>query len=64
MFEMKIHTDNASFQHPVTGESDDYWEAVELSEILDEVTRKLMAGKKSGIILDMNGNKVGEWSRR
>lgn len=63
MFEMKIHTDNVSFHHPISGEEDDYWEAVELCELLDEISNALKAGKKSGIVLDMNGNKVGEWSR-
>lgn len=38
-------------------------EAEEISRILREVIDKLEYGCTAGTILDINGNKVGEWSR-
>ena len=38
-------------------------EALELKRILKEICEKLEYGETSGSILDINGNKVGKWSR-
>ena len=42
---------------------DKYCEAEEISRILKEVIDKLEYGCESGVLIDINGNKVGEWSR-
>ena len=52
MFKLEFKTDNAAFE--------DLEYAV--AEILDEVKAKVANGARSGIALDYNGNRVGEWS--
>jgi hypothetical protein len=34
----------------------------DIAEALDRVSQKLKNGAEYGTILDLNGNKVGEWS--
>ena len=54
MFKMKFSTDNTVFE--------DYKEQ-EVSRILAEVVEKIeKCGKTEGFIMDINGNKIGEWS--
>lgn len=40
-----------------------FGKAIELKRVLEDVCERLEAGHTSGSILDINGNKVGEWSR-
>lgn len=63
MFKCEIKTGNAAFCDPDTGNESEFWEAVELKRILEDVCEKLEEGFTSGSIMDINGNKVGEWSR-
>ena len=39
-------------------------EALELKRILKKICEKLEYGETSGTIMDINGNKVGQWSRQ
>lgn len=63
MFEMKIHTGGAAFHEPCTGKCNEMWEAIEINRILSNIQLQLEDGHSSGIIFDINGNRVGEWKR-
>lgn len=63
MFKCEIKTGGAAFCDPFTGEEDDAMEAVEIRRLLAKVSYELEHGAASGIIMDVNGNKVGSWSR-
>lgn len=63
MFEMKIKTGGAAFRDPCTGEEDSIAEATELERILLRVVKEISMDMTSGVIMDINGNKVGSWSR-
>lgn len=63
MLKIEIKTGNAAFCDPYTGEEDKYYEGLELSKILNAIADDIKYGKTSGSILDINGNKVGSWSR-
>lgn len=45
------------------GEEDEWYEAREIARIIDKVRDDLLAGLDHGIMMDVNGNKVGEWNR-
>lgn len=63
MLKIEIKTGNAAFCDPCTQEESEYFESVELRRILQDICDKLEKGKTEGAILDINGNKVGKWSR-
>lgn len=63
MFELKIETDGAVFCEPITGNQSELWEAVEINRILSNIQLALEDGHTSGIVYDLNGNRVGEWKR-
>lgn len=63
MFQCKIETDGSAFCDPFTMEPDDDMEAVEIRRLLAKVSYELEHGATSGSIIDINGNKVGSWSR-
>lgn len=63
MFKCEIKTGNAAFCDPYTGEENNMDEALELKRILKKICEKLEYGETSGTIMDINGNKVGQWSR-
>lgn len=63
MFRMKIETDSAAFNDPKTGNEDKAFEGIEISRIMRKVASELREGKESGSIMDLNGNKVGHWTR-
>lgn len=63
MFKCEINTGNAAFGDPYTGEEDEFYEAMELKRILENICEKLEVGCNAGNIFDINGNKVGKWSR-
>lgn len=63
MFKCEIKTAGSAFCDPATGEENEYWELVELNRILANVCLKIEEGETSGSCMDINGNKVGEWSR-
>ena len=54
MFKLKISTDNAAFE----GDNFEY----EITRILREIARKISSGQRENSILDINGNKVGEFT--
>lgn len=63
MFELKLKTGGSAFCDPYTGEEDEWHEAREIARIMDKVRDDLLAGLDHGVMMDVNGNKVGEWSR-
>lgn len=63
MFKLNMKTGGSEFCHPYTGEEDEWYEAREIERIIDKVRDDLLAGLDHGIMMDVNGNKVGEWSR-
>lgn len=63
MFKLEMKTGNAAFCNPDTGDEDEFWEVVEINRILKEVQTKIEDGYTCGIIMDINGNKIGQWSR-
>lgn len=65
MFKLTIKTGGAAFCDEYNDDKayDDYYEAEEISRILKGVIDKLEDGYKSGTLIDIYGNKVGEWSR-
>lgn len=63
MLKIEIETGNAVFCDPYTGEEDEHFEGFELNRILDEIKMKIAEGYTYGTCLDINGNRVGRWSR-
>lgn len=63
MFKCEIKIGGSAFCDPATGEENEYWESVELNRILANVCLKIEEGETSGSCMDINGNKVGTWSR-
>ena len=63
MFRCEIETNGATFRDPLTGEEDNMMEAVEIRRLLAEVSYELEHGATRGTIIDLNGNKVGDWKR-
>ena len=63
MFKMNMKTGGSAFCDPYTGEEDEWYEAGEIARIMDKVRDDLLAGLDHGVMMDTNGNKVGEWSR-
>lgn len=62
MFKCEIKTGGSAFCDPDGNESE-YWESVELNRILANVCLKIEEGETSGSCIDINGNRVGKWSR-
>lgn len=63
MFKCEIKTGGSAFCDPFTGKEDDEMEAVEIRRLLAKISCELEHGASSGSIIDVNGNKVGSWSR-
>lgn len=63
MFKLEIKTDNAAFCDPDTGSEDKFLEGIEINRLLAKVQLSIEAGYTSGTIMDINGNRVGKWSR-
>lgn len=63
MLNIEIETGNAAFCDPYDGNESEYWEAVELKRILQDICTELEDGVTSGSCYDINGNNVGHWSR-
>lgn len=55
MFHMKMSTKGSAFTEEFAGKNE------EVARILEEAAMKLREGNERGIMLDMNGNLVGEW---
>ena len=63
MFKLEIKTGGSAFCDPLTGEEDKVMEAAEIIKILAKVSCELENGATRGSVMDVNGNKVGNWSR-
>lgn len=63
MLKIEINTGNAAFCDPFTGEPSEFDEAIECKRLLECICTELEDGATSGSIIDINGNKVGKWSR-
>lgn len=63
MLKIEIETGNEVFCDPYTGEKDRHFEGFELNRILEEIKMKIAEGYTYGTCLDINGNRVGRWSR-
>lgn len=60
---MKIEfsTSNLAFSGYADG-YDDLVAATEIERILKRIANEVIIGKRYGSIMDINGNKIGEWS--
>jgi hypothetical protein len=63
MFKLEIETGGGAFCDPDTGSEDEFWEGIEINRLLAKVQLSIEEGCTSGTIIDINGNKVGKWSR-
>lgn len=63
MFKLEIKTGGAAFCNPDTGNEDEFWEGIEINRLLEKVKIEIEEGYTSGVLMDINGNKVGKWSR-
>ena len=61
MFKVEFDTDNAAFCDAATGEPSEWDKFSETKRILTGVINDMMAGRNSGAVVDINGNKIGEW---
>lgn len=63
MFTLKIDTEGAAFRDFYTGEKSSLYETIEIDRILRKTADAIRyGGQRSGSILDINGNKIGEFS--
>ena len=62
MFNLKFATGGSAFRDPYNGEEDDLFERLECVRILKKITQAVEDGATYGPIMDINGNKIGEWS--
>lgn len=61
MFELKFGTDNAAF-HNIDEQESDFKMEAEVARILASVTGDIVwEGRRSGKVMDINGNVIGEW---
>lgn len=63
MFSCEFKTEGAAFRNPDTGEEDGFMECAEIIRILRKIQDELVHGVTSGSIIDLNGNKIGNWER-
>ncbi len=63
MLKIEIQTGGAAFCDPFTGKPSEIDEAIECRRILEGICEEIEEGAIRGSIIDINGNKVGEWSR-
>ena len=58
---IKFSTSSDAFRDPFTGKEDDYYKANECIRIMQDILDKIKRGNEYGPIMDINGNKIGEW---
>ena len=63
MFKCEIKTGGAAFREPFTGDEDIFCEGEEIIRILRRIEKELENGATRGSVMDINGNKVCNWSR-
>ena len=61
MFNLAMQTSGSAFCEPENGSEDKNFEGLETIRILKEIEQQIEHGKRSGVIMDINGNKVGKW---
>ena len=61
MLKIQFTTSGAAFQDPY-GYDNDTCEVYECIRILERISKQLEDGIRHGSIMDINGNKIGEWS--
>ena len=54
-------TSGAAFCDPHTGEKSNHYYTSECMRIMQDILDKIECGCEYGRILDINGNKIGEW---
>lgn len=60
---IEFRTDNAAFKDENASEmANDLWTREEVIRILQKIIRDIDYDYDHGPIMDINGNKVGEWS--
>ena len=59
---VEFSTDSVAFKDDCTGEETmaSFWE--EYTRIISKINDDVASGRKYGPIMDINGNKIGEWS--
>ena len=62
MFHVQVDTGGAAFRDPYTGEESLEHEGIEVKRLMAGIAEQIDAGKHGGILLDINGNRVGSWS--
>ena len=58
MFTLKFSTENAAFHEP----TDPLQPTNECARILIDIAESLRIGITQDVIMDLNGNKIGQWS--
>lgn len=61
MFKVEFRTSGAAFEDP-DGIDSEIYRAMEADRILKRICADLASGKDSGTIMDLCGNRVGQWS--
>jgi hypothetical protein len=56
MFKLEFETDNAAFGDDASEE------AAEMARVIYHVATRVLAGYRTGVCVDSNGNIVGEWT--
>ena len=60
---IEFNTDNAAFKDENASEmTNDLWTREEVIRILQKIIRDIDYDYNHGSIMDINGNKIGEWS--
>lgn len=60
---IKFSTSGAAFQDEYADEmTNDIYTRSEVVRILKKITKQIDDGEDYGSIIDINGNKIGEWS--
>lgn len=60
MVKIEFETEGAAFTDEY-GENDDYMKNKEICRILDKISKEIEEGYTFGLIMDINGNKVGNY---
>ena len=60
MVKIEFETDSAAFLDE-SGDKDDYLKNMEICRILDKISQEVEEGYTFGPIMDLNGNRVGNY---
>jgi hypothetical protein len=59
---IEFNTDNDAFKEPYTGKDNEHAFWCEYTRIIARINDQVASGMKGGVIIDINGNKIGKWS--